>query len=80
MSVLEISQTILNFVISITAVIILVFFSILALDVIKFIKVFKRFLNNANKESVELYKRINGFLEGIFNLSFISRFFKKKKK
>ena len=33
-----------------------------------------------NKESSELYEKLNKFLESVFNLSFVSRFFKKKNK
>lgn len=80
MTVLEISQIIFNLVISFAVIIITVFLSIIAYDTIKFIKSFKLFLNNLNKESSELYNKINAFLENIFSLSFISKLLKKKKK
>ena len=75
---LEISQIIFNLVISIAVIVVAVLISVIAFDVIKFTKSIKKFMDGVNKESVELYAKVNNFLEGISNLSFISRFFKKK--
>ena len=80
MSILETSQIIFNLVISLAVIVVAVFFSVIAYDTIKFIKGIKKFVEGVNKESSEIYERINKFLESIFNLSFASRFFKKKKK
>ena len=80
MTILIISQIIFNFVISLAVVVVAVLVSIIAFDVIKFVKSGKKFLMDVNKESGELYSKINNFLEGILNLSFISKFFKKRKK
>ena len=80
MTTLEISQIIFNLVISIAVIVVAVLISIIAFDVIKFTKSIKKFMDGVNKESVEVYSKINNFLEGISNLSFISKFFKKKKK
>ena len=80
MSVLEISQIIFNFVISLAVILVTVFVSVIAYDIIKFSKSVKKFMDGVNKESSELYEKINKFLENIFNLSFISKFFKRKKK
>ncbi|GEM_PF-1737577 len=78
MSILEISQIIFNFVISLAAIVGTVLISVIAYDIIKFSKSVKKFMDGVNKESSELYEKINKFLENIFNLSFISKFFKKK--
>ena len=67
-------------VVSLAVVVITVFASIIAYDVVTSIKATKKFLNNLNRESAQLYEKINNFLEGIFKLSFLSQFFKKKKK
>ena len=80
MSILETSQIRFNLVISLAVIVVAVFFSVIAYDTIKFIKGIKKFVEGVNKESSEIYERINKFLESIFNLSFASRFFKKKKK
>jgi len=79
MSILEISQIIFNFVISLAVILITAFICVVAYDIIKFSKSVKKFVDNVNKESSELYEKINKFLENIFNLSFVSKFFKKKK-
>lgn len=80
MTTLEISQVVYNLVMSIAVIVVTVLFGIIAYDTIKFIKAIKIFLENINKESSELYGKINNFLEGIFNLSFFTKFFKKKRK
>jgi hypothetical protein len=80
MSVLEISQIIFNLVISLAAIVIATLISVIAYDIIKFSKSVKKFMDGVDKESSELYEKINKFLESISNLSFISKFFKKKKK
>jgi len=81
MSILETSQTIFNLVISLVAIVVTILISVIAYDVIKFIKSIKKFTRAVNKESAEIYEKINKFLESIFNLSFIyKRFFKKKNK
>ena len=80
MSLLEISQIVFNLIISLAVVLITALITVIAYDIVKFIKCIKIFLNNIDKESSELYEKINKFLEGIFNLSFVSKFFKKKKK
>jgi len=80
MSTLEISQIIFNLVISFAVIIVAALVSVIAYDIIKFIKSIKVFLNGVNKESAELYNKVNNFLESILKLSFVSQFFKKKKK
>ena len=80
MSILEISQIIFNFVISGAVIVIAVFWGIIAYNIIKFSKSVKKFVDSVNKESSELYAKINKFLENIFNLSFVTRFFSKGKK
>jgi hypothetical protein len=80
MSILEISQIIFNLVISFAVIVITVLFGIIAYDTIKFSKSVKKFVDDIDKESSELYNKINKFLESIFTLSFVSKFFKKKKK
>jgi len=80
MSVLETSQIIFNLVISLAVIVIAVFFSVIAYDIIKFSKSVKEFMDGVNKESSELYEKINKFLESIFNLSFISRFLNRDTK
>ena len=80
MTILEISQIIFNLVISLSVIVIAVLVSVIAYGIIKFGKSIKKFMDGVNKESSELYEKVNKFLENISNLSFISRFFKKKKK
>jgi len=80
MTTLEVSQILFNFVMSFAVIIITVLISVIAFDIIKFSESVKQFMDGLNKESSELYEKINKFVENIFNLSFISRFFKKKKK
>ena len=80
MSVLETSQIIFNFIISLAVAIITVLISVIAYDIIKFSKSIKKFMDGVNRESSELYEKINKFLENILNLSFISSFFKRKSK
>jgi len=80
MSILETSQIIFNFVISFAVIIVTILISVIAYDIIKFCKSIKKFTDDVNKESSELYNKINNFLEGIFNLSFISKFFHKDQK
>ena len=80
MAILEISQIIFNFVISLAVIVITALISVIAYDMIKFSKSVKKFMDGVNKESSELYEKINKFLENIFNLAFITKFFKKKKK
>lgn len=79
MSILEISQIIFNLVISFAVIVITIFISVISYGIIKFGKSIKNFVDGLNKESTELYNKINKFLESIFNLSFISNFFKKKR-
>lgn len=79
MTILETSQIIFNIVLSLAAIIIAVFFSILAYDAIKFSRAAKKFFDDIGKESTEIYEKINKFLESVFALSFLSKFFKKKK-
>lgn len=66
--------------VSLTVIVVGVFVSIIAFDIIKFTKATRKFLDGVNKESAELYEKINKFLETVFNLSFISKFFNKKNK
>jgi hypothetical protein len=79
MSTLEVSQIIFNFVISLSVVVVTVLISVIAYDIIKCSKAIKKFFDGVTKESSELYEKIDRFLENIFKLSFISKFFKKKK-
>jgi len=80
MTLLIISQIVFNLVISLAVILVTVLISVIAYDIIKFSKSLKKFVDGVNKESSELYEKINKLLENISNLSFISRFFKKKKK
>jgi len=80
MSILEFSQILFNLVISLAVIIITVLFGVIAFDIIKFSKSLKKFFEDVNKESSELFSKINKFLESIFTLSFVSKFFSKKKK
>lgn len=80
MQLLEITQIIFNLVISLAVIVLAVFVSLIAYETIKFIKAFKKLMADINKESSELYEKLNKFLESVFSLSFVSRFFKKKSK
>jgi F0F1-type ATP synthase membrane subunit a len=79
MTILETSQIIFNLVVSLAVIVITVFVSVIAYGIIKFSRAFKDLIDSLNRESSELYEKINNFLETLFNLSFISKFFKKKK-
>jgi hypothetical protein len=79
MTLLIISQIIFNLVISLAVIVVTVLVSVIAYDVIRFSKSVERFFDGITKESAEVYGKINKFLESLFNLSFISKFFKKKK-
>lgn len=78
MSILEISQIIFNIIVSFAVVVVTVLISIITYNIIKFSKAVNNFVDGVNKESIELFGKINGFLKSIFNLSFISKFFRKK--
>ena len=78
MAILEISQIVFNFVISLAVVVVAALTSIIAFYIIKFSISVKKFMDGLNKESEELYGKINNFLETIFNLSFVSKLLKKK--
>ncbi len=82
MSILETSQILFNLIISLAVIVVTVLASFIAYEVIKFIGAMKKLLADINRESSELYEKIDKFLTGIFTLSFvsnISKFFKKKK-
>ena len=78
MTILVISQIIFNLVMSTAVIIIAALISIIAYDIIKFTKAVKKLVDGVNKESEELYIKINNFLETIFNLSIVSKLFNKK--
>jgi len=80
MTLLETSQIIFNLVISVAVILVATLVSIIAYEVIKFIKAVKKLSENIKRESSELYEKVNGFLENFSKLAFISRFFNKKEK
>jgi len=80
MTILEESQIIFNLVMSIAAIIAAVTMGIATYKIIKCANAIKKFFNNVGKESSELYEKIEKFLEKIFRLSFLAKFFKKNKK
>ena len=80
MSILETSQVIFNLIVSLAVVLVIVLISIITYDVVKLSKSFKELMDNLHKESSGIYERINKFLDGLFNLSFITKFFNKKSK
>jgi hypothetical protein len=51
----------------------------IAFDIIKFTKSIKKFFNNLNEKSNELYKNLDNFFANISTLPFISGLFKKRK-
>ncbi|MGD0577103.1 MAG: hypothetical protein ABSA74_03460, partial [Candidatus Staskawiczbacteria bacterium] len=71
MTILEFSQILFNLVISLAAIIITVLFGVIAFDIIKFSKSLKKFFDDVDKESAELYGKINKFLESVFTLAFV---------
>jgi hypothetical protein len=80
MTILILSQIIINFVASFAIIVLAVLFGIIAYETIKFIKSIKKLSNEIKKESNELHNKINNFLETVSNLSFFTKFFKKKRK
>ncbi len=79
MNVLEISQIIFNLTVSIAIIVVGVFFSIIAFDIIKAIKNIKNFAQVVKKESADFHRHVNGFLEAMATIPFITKFFSKKK-
>lgn len=83
MTILEISQIIFNLVVSLAVIVIAAFISVIAYEIIKFVKSIKQLLNDLDKESAEIYKKIDKFLGSFLAMSFISnisKFFNKKSK
>ena len=80
MLVLEISQIIYNFVVSFAIIVVTILISIIACDLIKFIKSTKNLLKSIAEESCEIHDKINKFLEGIFRAPFVAKFFKRRNK
>ena len=80
MTILEISQIIFNLIISLAVIVVTALFTLIAYEIIKFIKVIKQFLADVDRESTEIYEKINKIMESIMTMSFISKFFKKKNK
>jgi len=80
MSTLEVSQIVFNLVAAAAIILVASLISIIAYDIIKLSKSVKKFMDGVNRESAELYDKVNKFLESIANLSLISKFFKKSKK
>ncbi len=80
MSILETSQIIFNLIISLAVILITTLVVVIAYDIIKISKSFKNLIESISKGSSEIYEKINQFLENIFKLSFLSKFFNKKKK
>ena len=80
MSVLEVSQIIFNFVISIAVIITATLIGVIFYEVIKFIESAKKLVKDISEESAEIHEKINKFLESIFRVTFFSKLFKKKSK
>jgi uncharacterized protein YoxC len=80
MTILEISQIVFNLVISTAVIVVAVFISVIAYDIIRFTRAIKKFMDGVNRELAELYNKINSFLETLLSLSFVSKLFKKNKK
>ncbi len=80
MSLLEISQIIFNLVASLAVIITTAVIVFIAYDIIIFLKLIKKFLADVGKESSEIYRKIDNFLQGILTMSFITKFFQKKNK
>ncbi len=80
MTALETSQIIFNLIVSLAVVLLTTLVSIIAYDIIKLSKSLKKLVESINKGSSEIYEKINKSLEALFSLSFITKFFNKKKK
>ena len=64
---------------SAAVIVVTAIFIIIAGNVIKFSKSVKVFVDDIDKESSVIYQKINKFLESVFTLAFVSKFFGKKK-
>ena len=80
MTLLEFSQILLNFLLSFAIILFCGIFIVLGVAITRFINVVKKTLDELKRESGEIYSKINNFFENIAKLSFISNWFKFKKK
>ena len=80
MQLLETSQIIFNFVAAFAVIIVAILISVIAFDIIRFIKATKKVLNAISRESAELHAKINKLLEWALKIPFFSNFFEKAKK
>ena len=80
MMILETTQIIFNIVFSLAIIIITTLICAMMYDAIKFINLIKKFIMGVEKESEEIYNKLNNFVETILKLSFVSRLFNKKEK
>lgn len=80
MSLLETSQIIFDLVVSVAVIVITVFISVIAYEIIEAIAATRNLLRDIEKGSSELYKKIDAFLGSLFAMKFISQLFNKKKK
>ncbi|MBX4200561.1 hypothetical protein KW786_00345 [Candidatus Parcubacteria bacterium] len=77
MNILEIAQIIFYFTVSFAVIVVGVLVTIIAVQVIWFIVATKRLVNGLHKESVEVYRKVDRFLQSMASLAFFSKFFPK---
>ncbi len=80
MNILEISEIIFNFTVSIAILAVSVLVAIIALEVIYSIRRTKKFVKGIKEESTQLYRKLDVFLAGFAAMPFIAKIFTKKKK
>ncbi len=78
MTLLEFSQIFFDLVGGLAVIIITVFISVIAYNIIRFFRVTKEVVQGISRESSELYHKIDSFLEKAMALKFITNFFTKK--
>ncbi len=77
MTILELSQTILNFLASLVIIVVGVFISVICLEIIKLTNRIKKISNDARQELSKLQNSLAHFFELLLKLS--SKVFKTKK-
>ncbi len=80
MNILELSEIIFNFTVSIAIVAVSVLVAMIAIEILYSIRRTKKFVKDIKEESVELYRRVDIFLAGFAAMPFIAKIFKKNKK
>jgi hypothetical protein len=80
MNLLEISQIILNFVLSIAVLLLIIIMGVALYFKLKFIRMVKRFFEDLSRESAQLHQRLDNFLNLLAKIPFLAGMLKQNKK